>query len=296
LAGSSPNTRVARALPGPSVRLPTNKNKKRHSAAERHLLAIAVPPQDVTLGRMHGLAYYRAHGPLTEPGEHAGAFAGLPADLPAHCRFVQGIVLHADWASAYGVTDAGLSRETLPVAERMKLAKNILPANKTPGTCRDFALMLCSILRQRGTPARVRCGFATYFTANPFEDHWVCEYWRSGDRRWALADAQLDELQRRHLNIDFDTADLPSGKFLNAGQAWSMWRAGKADAMAFGHGEARGAWFLRVNLMRDQLALQKREISDWDAWRSLSDRDKVLSAEALAECDQIAAATKGGSP
>src|SRR6267143_3710731 len=138
---------------------------------------------------MHGLGYYAAHGPLTEPGEYAGELAGLPADLHSHCRFIQGIVLHADWASAYGVTDTGLSRETLPVAERMKLAQRMLPAKKTPGTCRDFALMLCSILRQHAVPARVRCGFAAYFTTNPFEDHWVCEYWKADERRWALGDA-----------------------------------------------------------------------------------------------------------
>jgi hypothetical protein len=245
---------------------------------------------------MDRLDYYATHGPLTEPGDHADELARLPADLLADCRFIQGIVLHADWAALYSVADAGLSRETLPVAQRMDLAKQVLPAMKTSGTCRDFALMLCSILRLRGIPARVRCGFAIYFTSNPFEDHWVCEYWNEEARRWALADAQIDELQRKHLGIDFDTTDLPPGKFFNAGQAWSMWRAGKADAGAFGHGNARGAWFLRVNLMRDQLALQKREISEWDAWRALSDEDKVLGAEVLAECDRIAAATKGGSP
>jgi hypothetical protein len=246
------------------------------------------------LGRA-GLNYYTTHGPLTEPGDQAGELASLPADPRTLCRFIQGILLHADWAAAYGVADAGLSRETLPVAERMELVKRMLPAKKTPGTCRDFALMLCSLLRQRGMPARVRCGFASYFTANPFEDHWVCEYWKPGEQHWALADAQIDELQRKHLGIDFDTTDLPPGKFLNAGQAWYMWRAGRAEATAFGHGEARGAWFLRVNLMRDQLALQKREISDWDAWRALSAEDKVLSAETLAECDRIAEQTKGDS-
>src|SRR6266851_5345408 len=116
---------------------------------------------------MDGREFYATHGPLTEPGEFADELAMLPADLLASCRFIQGIVLHADWASAYGVADTGLSRESLPVAERMELAKRMLPAKKTPGTCRDFALMLCSILRQHAVPARVRCGFATYFTANP---------------------------------------------------------------------------------------------------------------------------------
>src|SRR6266436_4573583 len=188
---------------------------------------------------MDGREFYATHGPLTELGEFADELARLPADLLADCRFIQGMVLHADWAALYGVPDTGLSRETLPVAERMKLAKQMLPAKKTPGTCRDFALMLCSILRLRGMPARVRCGFAIYFTSNPFEDHWVCEYWNDEARRWVLADAQIDELQRKHLGIDFDTTDLPPGKFFNAGQAWSMWRAGKAEAMAFGHGDVR---------------------------------------------------------
>jgi hypothetical protein len=242
---------------------------------------------------MDGLEYYALHGPLTDPAEYSVEFAKLPDDLAARCRFIQGIVLHSDWASAYGVPDTGLSRDTLPVADRMRLASRLLPGKKTSGTCRDFALMLCSIQRERGTPARVRCGFASYFTSNPFEDHWVCEYWDARKQRWALADAQIDELQRRHLGVDFDTTDLPAGKFLNAGQAWSIWRAGQAEATAFGHGEATGAWFLRINLMRDELALQKHEISEWDAWRQLPVENKVLSAEVLAECDRIAEATKG---
>ncbi|HSJ42593.1 MAG TPA: transglutaminase domain-containing protein, partial [Xanthobacteraceae bacterium] len=177
---------------------------------------------------MGTLRYYTSHGSLTDPGSYAPQFAGLPLDLPELCRFIQGIVLHADWAAAYGIADTGLSRATLPVAERMKLAEALLPQRKTPGTCRDFALLLCSLLRQHSVPARVRCGFATYFTANPFEDHWVCEYWNQESGRWALADAQLDELQCKQLRIDFDTTALPPGKFLHAGQAWSMWRAGKA--------------------------------------------------------------------
>ena len=40
---------------------------------------------------MDGLDYYATHGPLTEPGDHAGELARLPADLLADCRFIQGI-------------------------------------------------------------------------------------------------------------------------------------------------------------------------------------------------------------
>ena len=244
------------------------------------------------------LGYYRTHGSLTEPGRFAGDFAKLPRELPDLCRFIQGVVLHSDWAAAYGVQGgAALSRDTLAVVRRMALveaagAGSLPPARRTPGTCRDFALMLCSLLRERAVPARVRCGFATYFPANPFEDHWVCEYWKIGDGRWALADAQLDELQRRHLRVAFDTTDLPPATFLNAGEAWTAWRAGKAEAAAFGHGSSTGAWFLRINLMRDLFALRKQEMSPWDSWRSATSESTVLDDAALAACDLIAEATR----
>lgn len=247
--------------------------------------------------------YYRTHGALSEPGRFKPAFAALPSDLSALCRFIQGIVLHADWAASYGVDDTALSRDTLPVERRMALVEatgtdGLPPARRTAGTCRDFALMLSSLLREQDVLARVRCGFATYFSANPFEDHWVCEYWRDREQRWALADAQLDQLMRERLRIPFDATDLPEGTYLNAGEAWTAWRDGKANADAFGHGTANGAWFMRVNLMRDLLALNKQETSEWDAWRTLSPESRRLDAETLAACDRIAAITRrvGFSP
>jgi len=247
--------------------------------------------------------YYRTHSDLSDPGPSREKLAMIPPDLPTMCAFIQGIVIHADWAAAYGVKDAALSRQTLPVEQRLALLDperwtDVPPERRTSGTCRDYALMLCSLLRERGVAARVRCGFATYFRGNPFEDHWVCEYRVEGEDRWALADAQLDPMIRDHLLIPFDPRDLPAGAFLNAGEAWTAWREGRADADAFGHGPARGAWFLRVNLMRDLLAVNKREISDWDAWRMFSPKCKLLDAETLASCDRIAATTRrvGFSP
>lgn len=249
------------------------------------------------------LDYYRTHGAFSEPGQFRDGLAKLPHDLPALCRFIQGIVIHADWAAAYGVDGAALSRETLPAARRMALIEatgtdSLPPDRRTPGTCRDFALMLCSLLRERGVAARVRCGFASYFSDNPFEDHWVCEYWVESEKRWALADAQLDVVQRKHLRIAFDPTDLPAGTFLNAGEAWTAWREGREEADAFGHGASNGAWFMRVNLMRDLHSLNKQETSDWDSWRMIPPERKALDAEALAAGDRIAATTRraGMSP
>jgi hypothetical protein len=244
--------------------------------------------------------YYRSHGPLTEPGRFAASLAFT--DLAGLCAFIQGVVIHSDWAAAYGVS-ADLSRETLPVARRLAMiesagGRDLPPARRTPGTCRDFALMTCSALRERGVPARVRCGFAAYFRANPFEDHWVCEHWREDEKRWVLTDAQLDPVQREQLGVAFDPSDLPARTFLNAGEAWAACRRGDADATAFGHGEARGAWFLRVNLMRDLLALRKQETSGWDSWRTIPQDEKALDDAVLADADRIATATRrvGHSP
>ncbi|MGE5151407.1 MAG: hypothetical protein ACM3II_14905, partial [Rhodospirillaceae bacterium] len=110
--------------------------------------------------------------------------------------------------------------------------------------------------------------------------------------RWMLTDAQIDSLHRNHLRVAFDPTDLPSKTFLNAGEAWTAWRSGKINAAAFGHGESRGAWFLRVNLMRDLLALRKQETSDWDSWRSIPEDRKALDDQALADGDRIAAMTR----
>jgi len=49
------------------------------------------------------------------------------------------------------------------------------------GFCYHFALLHCALLRATGTPARIRCGFAGYFEAQRWTDHWVVEYW-DGDR------------------------------------------------------------------------------------------------------------------
>ena len=248
----------------------------------------------------HALEYYAAHGALTEPHGHAADFDPLPADVAALCAVVQGLIVHTEWASRYGIPEGtARSRDTLPVSRRLALIQAVRrgpisvarpPASRTSGTCRDFALMLCGMLRHRAIPARVRCGFATYFAARPYEDHWVCEYWNPVRRQWALADAQLDPLHRDARNIDFDIADLPPGKFLNAGQAWRMCRSGAHDPADFGHGADGGLWFVRVNVMRDTLALHKQEMSAWDTWRAATPASKVLDAQALSLCDRIAEA------
>jgi len=251
------------------------------------------------------LLYYATQGRCTEPGEYASLFDGLSGDVSSLCRVIQGLMIHVLWANAYGVTltDARRSEMAIrPVSAQLEylIGRDARPLGvardphaRMLGTCRDFSLMLCGLLRHRGIPARVRCGFATYFQAGRYEDHWIVQYWRSDERRWVMVDPQLDTMQRDQLHIAFDTVDLPEGHFLPAGRAWQMCRDGQADPESFGMLGVPGRWFIRGNVVRDLLALNKLEMSPWDTWRVATGDDRSLSDSDLARCDRIAAATRG---
>ena len=236
---------------------------------------------------------------MSDPGGQTAALSALPSELSHLLEVLQGLLLHVDELRLYGLSPcrpAALSRETLPVAERLRrllesnpaaLAMQRPPAERAPATCRDFALLLTACLREQGRAARVRCGFADYFAPGRYEDHWVCEYWDEGGG-WCLADAQLDTAHRAHFDIDFDPARLPDGAFLNAGEAWRAWRQGRVDAACFGHGTATGTPMLLINVARDRLALAKQEPSAWDGWRASLPWSDGLDATLLADGDALA--------
>ncbi|RLC90976.1 MAG: transglutaminase domain-containing protein, partial [Chloroflexi bacterium] len=159
------------------------------------------------------------------------------------------------------------------------------------GNCRDFAAMLCAMLRHQGVPARARCGFGAYFEPGHYEDHWVCEYWNADEEGWALVDAQLDALQRETLKIPFDPYDVPRDQFLVAGKAWQLCRAGQADPDRFGIFDMHGMWFVRGNVVRDLLALNKIELLPWDDWGLIVKQEEDISAEDMALLDHVAALT-----
>jgi hypothetical protein len=249
--------------------------------------------------------HYARQDALTDPAGLAPLYDELPAGLPALCRVVSGLIVHTTWAAQYGIApETPLPRDTKPVAERLAeiqqrfagpLIADRSPMQRPFGTCRDFALLMCSALRHWAIPARVRCGFATYFADRRYTDHWICEYWMADEGRWAMADAQLDQLQRDHLAIAFDSSDLPAGVFLTAASAWQLVRSGAIDPDGFGHGDVGGLWFLSVDLHRDLLALANCHMSAWDTWRSADEASKTLSEEDLAACDQLAGTVIAGT-
>ena len=272
---------------------------------------------------------------MTAPGAFEPLIKRQPADVSHLSSVVQGLLVHSEWLAAYRLDPCAyhsVSRATLPVSERLAalladgraLDESRTPAARAVGTCRDFALLLCSFLRTLGRPARVRCGFASYFTSqvaphvtlqvaarvmpnvmpgegpasttfrptnvrnDRWEDHWICEYWDKGQQKWHLVDAQLDEVTRAACNVVFDPLDLPPGVFLTAGEAWLRCRNGEADPDSFGNATTKGLWFISVNVMRDAYVMNNRETSVWDRWREASPEHRVVLAHELPALDNLA--------
>ncbi len=251
------------------------------------------------------LEYYSSPGIMTDPGEYRRLFSDLPRGIPELCQVVQGLLLHIFWAERYGCPLSEERKQEVQIRTVGHKLARILELDPRPlasarpldkrlvGNCRDFTVLLTAMLRHQGVPARARCGFGKYFWPGHYEDHWVCEYWNPEAGRWIMVDSQLDEFQRGALHIRFDVNDLPAGAFVNGGQAWQLCRSGQANPDSFGIFDMHGLWFVRGDLVRDWLALNKVEILPWDHWGVMSKRDGEMTAQETALMDQIAALCTG---
>jgi len=252
------------------------------------------------------LDYYARPGRMTSADGHADLLGPLPREAGACARIIQGLLLHEHLAApAYGITLSAEQRaesQIRPAEEMLERlrARGAQPQAGLPveerlvGTCRNFSVLFVAMLRAQGIPARARCGFGGYFVPGFFEDHWVAEYWSEAEGRWVRVDAQIDDVQRRLLRIDFDVLDVPHDRFLIAGDAWARCRAGEADPAAFGLSllKLSGLWFIAGNLLRDAAALNKVEMLPWDVWGAMPGPDEPLGEEQLAFFDHIAALTR----
>jgi hypothetical protein len=248
-------------------------------------------------------AWYTSHSAISDPAELRARLAELPRDPERLVEAVSGLVLHTSFVAALGITppaDSGEDAElrTIPAMLGRILARDAAPLDvarpperRLVAICRDYALVACAALRQHGIPARLRVGFATYFTPDVHDDHWVCEYHAEG--RWRLLDAELSEPVRAHFGVTFSPTDVPRDRFVSAGATWLGIRRGVLDPARCGVWGARltGAWFVAAAVVRDLAALNKREVLGWDYWgitRSFSWPNAPVSAAAAARIDALA--------
>lgn len=186
------------------------------------------------------LEFYCKHSRWSNPGRYNSHISEIAPVPEAVTHAVSGLIMHAwlakmrnvemptsgiedywDGRSVQRIIDVILSRDRSPLTVSRSLE------NRFFGCCRHYALVAASIFRTHAVPARIRAGFATYFTSGFFEDHWVCEYWHNG--QWRLLDAELDSMAVKDYNIAFQPWDVPRDRFIDASTAWHHLRNDEID-------------------------------------------------------------------
>ncbi|BCY09247.1 transglutaminase-like domain-containing protein [Actinoplanes sp. L3-i22] len=205
--------------------------------------------------------FYRQAGPTSALGRHRDRVPGLPADPQALAAIVRGLLIHNYTATVQGLRFSTERRSHMETAGAEAILDNVIGIDAAPwdrerpverrmfGFCYHFALLHCALLRATGTPARIRCGFAGYFVAHRWIDHWVVEY-RDGSG-WRLTDPQTGR------------GDLTGDDFQDGVTAWNLCRGGAAEPAAYGNGELWGWDELRGSLINDVAALNKVEVAGW---------------------------------
>ena len=256
---------------------------------------------------------YSTQSVITDAGKYEYLYKDLPDDIPSLVNTVQNLLIHGAHLQRYGIqpSEERLKQQDYQIRKVSQMFERIIQINNNKLTqprrpkdrlivsCRHFAVLTCSFLRHKGIPARVRAGFETYlFTSyqgnlrTKFHDHWICEYWDKNKKQWIQIDSQIDDIQRKALDIKVDTLNLPPNSFLTGGQVWELCRTQRMDPNAFGVWGADGVWntgweFIQSSVILDFMALNKLELLPWDGnelartdYAKLTDEQKTLLDQA----------------
>ncbi|MCI8346384.1 MAG: hypothetical protein HFJ12_00360 [Bacilli bacterium] len=155
-------------------------------------------------------------------------------------------------------------------------------------TCRYVSVLLTSILKAKGIPARCRSGYADYFLKKRdhiYYDHWIVQYYNGYEKRWVNVDSDND------YKTDFDQCDIPNNEFKWIAQVWLDVREGKDNHENYIHGRhLNGLDHLAYALFFDFHALMNDEIS-YLFFPTMIDEKKEffnLSEENLQKLDELA--------
>lgn len=228
-------------------------------------------------------SFYASQSLYSEPGPYRDTLMRGGAEPRHIARWIRAFMQHprgAETAERGFTPEQAADLELRSVAEILSVAvARALPDGdgaqpKVGGVCRDFAILAAGLFRARGTPARLRAGFADYIVPGHWEDHWLCE-WHDGGR-WRRFDVEFAAIR----GVAFDTLDVPRDRFVTAGEAWFHIRRAPDIAARFGVSglDLRGAWFVAGSLMRDMAALRKLELKPWDYWGLSQDLSRDSAA------------------
>lgn len=155
-------------------------------------------------------------------------------------------------------------------------------------TCRYVSVLLASILKAKGIPARCRSGYANYFhkeRTKPYYDHWIVQYYNAKEKRWVNVDA--DGIY----DVSFNQWDMPNEEFKWIAAVWLDVRQNKDSEKNYIHGtHLNSLENLLYALFFDFHALMNDEISYLFFPTYLNSKQKILSLreEDLQKIDHLA--------
>jgi formylglycine-generating enzyme len=165
----------------------------------------------------HALNFYRQYSSFTDPGEYKYLYKNLPDSLPELCSLIKSQFIHPfaelpqyreqipkeRWNETLKYPTVKSILKGLVSYDSRGLVKDRKPENRLVLACRENAILLASILKYRGIPARVRGGYATYLIPDFHTNHAICEVWNEHDRRWMLVDPSTGMIDFSRDKFDF---------------------------------------------------------------------------------------------
>jgi hypothetical protein len=226
----------------------------------------------------------------TDPGDLRYFFDDIPSELEPLCHLIKCQLIHPDMVEKFRhLLTNYTKREDRDFCSVREMLESLLERNangiifereacqRLIVSCRYHSLLLISMLRSKGRPARCRVGFARYLSPihNKYYDHWICEVWNQKEERWMLVDPDQEMI-----DIQED--------FLPAGDAWLMARNKEINPKLFGVKKSWGFFYIRNNLCHDLNAVLGHELRYWDFPPICKKEMNELDFEEMQLLDEVA--------
>lgn len=161
--------------------------------------------------------FYCRYSSFTDPGEYRYLYEKLPDSLPELCSLIKSQFIHPyeelpkyreqfpkdRWDESFKYPSVKSILKGLLFYDSRGLVEDREITSRLVLTCREYSILLASILKYHCTPARVRYGHATYIIPNFHTSHVVCEVWNENDKRWMLVDASTGMIDFSREKFDF---------------------------------------------------------------------------------------------
>lgn len=229
---------------------------------------------------------YSKHSHFTDPGPYKTIYNDISDDIVEIIEFVQTTILSPvdikiinssiDIEKEPRPENRSVKKILEPLFSQLGSKKNVnegINLNNTyvTGNCRDMSLLLCSIMREKNIPSRLRVGFSTYTHPFFYHDKIVVEYWDKSTGEPKIIDIVLTPTSRNSRKLNFGPTSVPKKGFIYSGDAWNRCRTKNADPKKFGciikNIEFTGRWYIRNTVFHDFALLHKVEY-DFDIWWS----------------------------